>query len=291
MSLLEKVRACRRHDLAGLLPLEVGGVRYGWVAPDVAARLLEQRGAFVPTNRGLGLRPDLTTPEARTEAVERDLRALERAGLVKGWRGERYPVVSTWGEPEVFRVERAAAPRLGTKAFGVHVNAWVRGPDGPLLWVARRSRTRAHAPGKLDHLVAGGQPAGLTLEQNLVKECAEEAGLPADLALRAVPAAPFRYVCTLPEGLRDDTLFVYDLEVPAGFEPRAVDGESEAFDLRPAAWVRDTLRTTDDFKFNVGPCILGWLLRSGVVGPSDPEHDALSRELTPWAGAPAAGAR
>jgi 8-oxo-dGTP pyrophosphatase MutT (NUDIX family) len=286
VSLLEKVLACRRHDLSGLLPFEVAGVRYGWVAPAVAGLLVNQRGAFVRTGRTLALRSDLTTPSDRTREVEADLRALERAGLVRNWRGEQYRVVTAWDEPEAFRVERAAAPRLGTKAFGVHVNAWVRSPGGPLLWVAKRSATRAHAPGKLDHLVAGGQPAGLTLGQNLVKECAEEAGLPADLALRAVPAAPFRYLCSLPEGLRDDTLFVYDLEVPADFEPRAVDGESESFALRPSEWVRDTLRDTDEFKFNVGPCILGWLLRQGVVGPRDPEHAALVEALRPWAPGP-----
>jgi 8-oxo-dGTP pyrophosphatase MutT (NUDIX family) len=269
VSLLEKVLACRRHDLTGFLPFEVEGVRYGWVAPDVAERLVLLRGAFVRVGRALTLRADLTTA---------------------GRRGERYPVVTEWGRPEAFRVERAAAPRLGTKAFGVHVNAWVRGPDGPLLWVARRSRDRAHAPGKLDHLVAGGQPAGLTLAENLVKECAEEAGLPAALALRAVPAAPFRYLCTLPEGVRDDTLFVYDLEVPEGFEPKNTDGEVEAFRLREAVWVEETLRTTDEFKFNVGPCILGWLLRQGRIPPTDPEHAALAQALSPWDPAPPAAA-
>lgn len=110
--------------------------------------------------------------------------------------------------------------------------------------------------------------------------------MPAELALRAVPAAPFRYLCSLPEGLRDDTLFVYDLEVPAGFEPRAVDGESESFALRPADWVLETLRNTDDFKFNVGPCILGWLLRQGAVRADDPEHAALVEALRPWAVGP-----
>lgn len=283
MSLLAKVLACRRHDLAGLVPFEVEGVRLGWTAPAFARALTEHRGAFVATPRGLTLRPDLATAAARTEAVERDLRALAERGLVPGWRDEQYPVVSAWGRPEAFRVERAAASRLGTKAFGVHVNAWVRREPEPHLWVARRSRLRRHAPGKLDHLVAGGQPAGLSLAENLVKECAEEAGVPAALARRAVPAATFAYHCSLPDGFRDDTLFVYDLEVPPDFEPEAVDGEVESFALRPASWVRERLRTSDEFKFNVGPCILGWLLRHGVVGPDDPEHAALLAALAPHA--------
>jgi hypothetical protein len=286
MSLLAKVEACRRHDLAGLVPFQVAGERVGLTEPAFARALLTLGGAFEGGPAGNRLKPALASPEERTKAVERDLRALEAKGLVKGWRGEHYPVLTEWGRPEVFRVERAAAARLGTKAFGVHVNAWVRTDGEPHLWVALRSRSRPHAPGKLDHLVAGGQPAGLTLEENLVKECAEEAGMPAALARHAVPQPPFAYLCSLPDGLRDDTLFVYDLEVPAEFEPRAVDGEVERFYLRPASWVRERLRKTDDFKFNVGPCILGWLLRHGVIGPNEPEHAALVQALRPFDGAP-----
>jgi 8-oxo-dGTP pyrophosphatase MutT (NUDIX family) len=211
--------------------------------------------------------------------VEARLRALADQGRLGGWRGEPYAVVTRFAGPEALRVERAAAPWLGVRAFGVHVNAWVRGPRGPRLWVALRSRTKATHPGKLDHLVAGGQPAGLGLRENLAKEAMEEAGVPPGLAQRAVAVAPFRYRLLTPEGLRDDTLFVYDLELPAEFEPRALDGEVEQFRLVAADEVLGRLRASDDFKYNVGPCILGFLLRQGVLGPQDPERAALLAEL------------
>ena len=37
--------------------------------------------------------------------------------------------------------------------------------------MARRSQTKATWPGKLDHIVAGGQPAGMTCSANVVKAC------------------------------------------------------------------------------------------------------------------------
>ena len=44
----------------------------------------------------------------------------------------------------------------------MHINGYVTLPDGSKeLWVARRSRTKPTWPGKLDHIVAGGQPHGL----------------------------------------------------------------------------------------------------------------------------------
>ena len=46
---------------------------------------------------------------------------------------------------------------FGITAFGVHLNGLVRGADGTLgMWVARRARSKATGPGKLDQMVAGG---------------------------------------------------------------------------------------------------------------------------------------
>ncbi len=279
MSLLERVRACRSHDLSGLVPFEIEQRRYGWVRAQAAKELGEAHGAFAWDGRRLALRPGLSDPASRTTAAAAALRARADRGLLTGWRGESYAVVEAWGATEVMRIERAAAPLLGVRVFGVHVNGWVRGPRGPLLWVGRRSSAKSNSPGKLDHLVAGGQPAGLSLRENLAKEAMEEADVPAELVARAVPVAPFSYRLLTPEGLRDDTLFVFDLELPADFVPRPNDGEVEEFRLVPADEVRERLRTTEEFKHNVGPCILGFLLRQGVVGASDPERAALVLEL------------
>jgi hypothetical protein len=43
------------------------------------------------------------------------------------------------------------------QAYGVHVNGYVETPRGLELWVARRSKDKPTWPGKLDHIVAGGQ--------------------------------------------------------------------------------------------------------------------------------------
>jgi hypothetical protein len=45
----------------------------------------------------------------------------------------------------------------------------------------------------LDNLVAGGLPHGLGLGDNLLKECYEEAGMSAELALKARPVSAITY--------------------------------------------------------------------------------------------------
>jgi len=73
-------------------------------------------------------------------------------------------------------------------------------------------------------------------------------------------------------GIRDDVLFVYDLEMPADFLPQNRDGEIVHFDLVPASLVIDRVRTSDDFKFNVNLVILDFALRHGLLRPDDPEY-------------------
>ena len=46
---------------------------------------------------------------------------------------------------------------------------------------------------------------------------------------RANPAGALRYRMELNDHLRDDTLFVYDLELPRDFEPKNHDGEIAEF--------------------------------------------------------------
>lgn len=54
-------------------------------------------------------------------------------------------------------MERAASVYFGVGSYGVHVNGYVDTPDGIQLWVGRRSQSKSTWPGKLDHIVAGGQ--------------------------------------------------------------------------------------------------------------------------------------
>ena len=89
------------------------------------------------------------------------MRQLKGQGHVPGWRDELYPVVTHWGADPLLLVERAAAPILGIKGYGVHINGFVHTGGKLWLWVATRSRDKPSWPGKLDHIAAGGQVRAL----------------------------------------------------------------------------------------------------------------------------------
>ena len=253
---LRHLRTCNNARLPGArLPFCIGSARVGWVKPALAAALAKFPAISVRAS-GVTL-----TDGARLPAIARQ---LVEDGHFR-WRQEEFDIRA---EPEgkvLARLDRGALPSFGVVAAGLHVNGLVRRPDGVHVWVARRAADKQLDPGKLDHIVAGGVPAGLTPAETLVKEAEEEAAIPASLASKAVPVALIAYAMERPEGLRRDRLHCYDLDLPEDFCPHAADGEVEAFELWPIARVVQTVRDSDRFKFNVNLVLIDLFLREGLI--------------------------
>jgi hypothetical protein len=283
MSLLDRVRLCQQRDLARFRRFLVGDAPVGWVRPDIADRLRGFPDTFLVEGASVRLNPRLVDFAGRTAAVNDVLLRLREDGLLPGWRNEAYPVGTDFHAPPLLKMERAAVPCFGVRAYGVHINGYVEtapgSNDGLRLWVGRRSRNKPTAPGKLDHLVAGGQPIGIGLMENVLKECAEEAAIEEPLARTARPAGFVSYVRENEEGIRNDVLFVYDLAVPADFTPRNTDGEIDEFFLWPIGRVIETMASGDDFKFNVALVNIDFLVRRGLIAPEDPDYLALVHGL------------
>ena len=274
MSFLDHIRACNAHDPAAFRPFFVDVCQIGYVLHGFAERLSAFPDVFRVEETGVFLAPHLNSPESRTAAIRQVTLTLQKDGLLPRDHGEDYAIVEQWGQPSLFRLDRAHVSAFGLRAFGIHINGFVRSPDGLKMWIGTRSMDKSVAPGKLDNMVAGGQPAGLTLAQNLLKEAAEEADISAALAgtAKAVGALSYRMGGRL--GLKPDTIFLFDLEVPGSFVPRNTDGEISGFTLMPVEEVAERVRTTFDFKFNVNLAIIDFLIRHGVLLP-DNEPDYL----------------
>ncbi len=221
----------------------------------------------------------LAGPDERSAAVGAVLGTLAGRGMIPGWRDEPYPVGTSFGAPACFTMERAAVPLFGVRGYGVDLNGYVRRGGGIERWIGRRALDRPTAPGKLDQMVAGGQPAGATLRDNLINECAEEASLSEGLAARAVPVGAVTYCVERAEGLRRDVLFNYDLELPPDFRPVNADGEIAEFYLWPIERVIETVRDSDAFKFNCALVVIDFLVRHGLIPPDHPDYVEIVRGL------------
>ncbi len=279
MSFSARIAACQVFDPARYVPLMVDGAEMGLIERGFADRLRRFPKVFTVGGDAVHLHEGLSGFAARTAAVDGALRELRAEGMFPAWRDEAFPVGTGFASPAAFTIERAAVPVFGVRGYGVHLNGYVRDGGQLLMWVARRAMDRAMAPGKLDQIVAGGQPAGLSLRKNLIKECGEEAAIPPALAAGAVGVGAISYCTERAEGLRRDVEFIYDLELPPDFRPVNVDGEVAAFELWPIETVAERVRDTDDFKFNCALVVIDFLIRHGLIEPDHPEYETLIRGL------------
>jgi len=152
----------------------------------------------------------------------------------------------------------------------------VRGADGLRVWIARRSATKSIDPGLLDTLVGGGIPSGQDPWQALLRESHEEAGIPQGLASRAAAAGMLEVRHEVREGLHSEILYAHDLEVPADFRPRNVDGEVGEFMLLSGAQTAERI-ANGEFTVEAGLVTLDFLLRNGAVVAESGVREALDR--------------
>jgi Domain of unknown function (DUF4743) len=275
MSLLRHIQLCNQYAADRFLPFWHGADRLGLIRKNNAEALRRFPRQFAVTSDGVRFLAEGSF-DALSKIVDDVTEQLVADGLVAKWRNECFTVAASWGAPPHFNLDRGAVPFFGVRAYGVHLNGFVREGKALKLWVGRRSPKKAVAPDKLDNLVAGGigWPHGLV--ETLIKESAEEASLPEALASKSVPVGAVSYRMEVKHGLRDDVLFCYDLDCPRDFTPKNTDGELVAFDLRDAGAALDLARNGDDFKFNVNLVLIDFGLRHGLIDASDPDYLALT---------------
>ncbi len=279
MSYLDKIRACNAWDPGRFLAFFALEQRVGSLRPAFAAELRRWPERFqVGKDRVDWVDPPGSFLE-RGALIEEVLGTLVHTGVIAYLHGEPYPLTAGRRDEALCLIDRAAAPYLGARAFGQHLNGFVRGPEGIELWIGRRAADRRIDPLHLDNLVAGGLPFGVPLEENLLKECQEEADIPAELAAQAIPVGAVSYCRESEHGLKPDVMYCYDLELPADFVPRCTDGEVESFHRLPVSEVARLVRDTDAFKLNCNLVIIDFLIRHGLVPQEDPDYLAILQGL------------
>lgn len=206
--------------LPGSRPLTIAGRVAGWITASATRALQDQLGACIePEAVHIG-RADMSRGQLAHDLAELAL-ALRDAGCLRGWRNELLDIVAEGRNVAV--IERAAMRPLGLLTRAVHLNAWT--PDGR-LWVAQRALTKSTDPGLWDTLVGGLSGAGETLDDSLVRESHEEAGLtPQDIADRSPLHTILRMHKRLPEGFQVEDILVSECVLPHGAAPANVDGE------------------------------------------------------------------
>merc|ERR1719253_1543221 len=161
--------------------------------------------------------------------------------------------------------------------------------------VSRTRPSAAHRRRRWDPTVAGGQPARLSLIENVIKEAREEAGVPAEWIAGngARDAAtlfadhtddPVTITGAKSDGtcLKNSLYYSCDLRVPRDWTPTPVDGEVSEFRLYTMGELEEELRCGDRLRPAMRAVLLDFMLRHGALkggGEDEAElRQALRRE-------------
>ena len=161
---------------------------------------------------------------------------MQARGALPGWRGEAIEIFGPDEQEPLFHIERSLLRPLGLLLRTVQVNVYTVHQEQPRLWCARRAAHKAIDPGLLDSLVAGGIGCDETPLSTLFREAAEEAGLAQTLARHALPTGIMDSTSLSEDDghtvLHRERMYVFDLQVPEGFQPTHPDGETESASLQ-----------------------------------------------------------
>uniref|UniRef100_A0A3B4YFQ1 Thiamin pyrophosphokinase 2 n=1 Tax=Seriola lalandi dorsalis TaxID=1841481 RepID=A0A3B4YFQ1_SERLL len=237
---------------------EVDGAQVGWIPPDVASLLTRYPEVFSPPQGGaVSLCHGLDSYGKRSEAVDAVLQTLRQDSsltCLRGWRDEQCDVMFSQCQCCMSRLSCCTTGLFGVKRYGVHINGYTVSDSGEVsMWLARRSPHKQTYPGLLDNVAA-------------VKECQEEACIPAAIAEKAHPVTTVSYTYEDEEGVFAESQFVFDLELPLEFKPKVGDGEVQDFYLLPIDKVKQLL-SSDDFKPNSAMVVLDFLIRHSFIEP------------------------
>jgi 8-oxo-dGTP pyrophosphatase MutT (NUDIX family) len=262
------------------IPFYVKEHAVGWLTPSFGDQLRRWPHVFEvnPAYVRLAAKPE--TPQGRSAAMAEVTRELARDGILTGWRDELVSVTAHYGQPELFRIERAATRHFGLMAYGAHMNGFAKRGGLAQAWIARRSADKSVDPGRLDNLVGGRISAGMSVDETLRKEAWEEAGIPPALLAGLNCLGAVRVEYSVPEGLHREILFVHDIWLPEDFKPLNQDGEVSEIRCMPVEEVMADL-LTGDFTLDAAVVTIDGLLRLGAVLPEDPQYLDLQRLMKP----------
>lgn len=273
--LLRHIQACNTANIKNYIPLRFAEQIIGQIRPAFAKHLKQWPDTFRVDGDSVELRlQDLSFAE-RNIRMACVLGELDEQGHISHLHGEQYEATPDRRGEGVVLIDRAAAAYFGIRAFGQHVNGFVRDGGQIKMWLGRRALDRIIYPGKLDQIAAGGLPYELSLEDNLAKECYEEAGIPPEIVQQSSYVGKVTYTAESEKGYKPDTLYCYDLELPADFSPLCTDGEVDSFELLPIEEVMVLVSETDEFKLNCNLVIIDFLIRHGYINSDHPEYSSL----------------
>jgi 8-oxo-dGTP pyrophosphatase MutT (NUDIX family) len=232
----------------------------------------------------VSLSADFPSHEQRSAALGEVTESLLMEGIIVGWRDELVTVAETFYSEPIFHIERAASRHFGLMSYASHLTGHTVRDGVPLIWIARRSPTKAIDPEMLDNLVGGRIARAMSPIETLQKESWEEAGISPELAKSARSAGAISLCRKVEEGVHRETIFVHDLYLPPDFEPKNRDGEVAGFLCLPLSDIIERIENMangGEFSVDSALVMLDHLIRRGFLPSERHDYIEILRSIRP----------
>ncbi len=279
MGYIDHIKECNNFSLENKILFTLDGKIVGYIRADFIDYLLRS-GYFTLDENSITLKNNYSTFESRSQALDNFAKKAFKDGITNSYMNEPYGVIEAQNAKALCLADRSISTLLGLTSFGQHLNGYVKDGSSIKMWIGRRSFAKGYEAGKLDHLVAGGLPYGISLQENLEKECYEEAGMGRELASKAIATGIVSYKHEYELGGKQDIIYCYDLELPKSFIPKCTDGEVEEFYLMDIEEVAAIVKSSNEFKLNCNLVIIDFLVRHGFLDGEDSEYLQIVHGLT-----------
>jgi len=268
--------------------LEGCGACLGYMPSNIAASMpLSKHWQLDEDNRRLIFQPrdDRGAPikglEERNKVLAEYLQGVRENkvfGVLSGWRNELYPIYGP-DKTLLLSMERSATPLFGVVTYGVHMTGYVMTAEGMKIWAPRRALTKQTYPGMMDNTVAGGLSTGEKPFECLVRECEEEASLPAEIVHSAQACGTLTYFHVRDQRAGGETglcqpecQYIYDLELPPTVIPKPGDDEAIDFQLLSVEEIQKAM-AAGKFKPNCAHLLLEFFVRHGILtAENEPDY-------------------
>jgi isopentenyldiphosphate isomerase len=216
--------------------------------------------------------------EERTARMETTLRVnskKDETSPFSRWADELFPLYTDEGE-HVLDIDGAGVDAFGIINFSCHLTAYVKTDSGVKYWVPRRARTKRSFPGMLDNTVGGSLRSRESPLDCIVRETAEESGLPEEITRKHIKACgTLSYSMTQTDdgqlGCQHQVQYIYEMEVSEDTVLVPFDGEAESFTLMTLEEVQEALKR-GEFKLNCAMTWMAFLIRHGHVNAEIEPH-------------------
>lgn len=275
MSLLDYIAMNNRRTDDNKNAFVCEGKQIGIIHDDITHIMASMTDDFIVQEGFVHFALEHQDHQTRSGAINRLEDRLIKEGLFSR-HNELFAVKTDWQATPLFEADRSLIALLGMIGYAIHVNGYCYKDDTLHVWIGTRSKTVNKWPGRLDQMVAGGQPKDISLRDNMIKESGEEAGLSPDIAQRAKNTG---FVSAYSEGdgrVYRSMLYIYDLALTLGEQPTPDIVEVEKFELLSATKVLEILENDKDaFKPICAMVMIDFFIRHGIITPDYPDYNML----------------